>query len=149
MANEGRSITVTVKYGGDQEDSWAVFRGAAYEVYDDIVTFFGLDSKSVTNLSLNELVIEAAQLAQSSTRIVRGLDARIVPQPPERADAARNTAGAAPPTASGASSAVLEQIAACKSVNELRQLWATNQAAFADQAVMDAWKARGRALKNS
>lgn len=149
MADQGRSVTVTIKYGKSHDDSWAVFRGAAYEVYDDIVAFFSLDGKSVAELSLHELVVEAGQLAQSTTTVAKGLDARIVPQPAQKSDAAWKAAEASPAASQGGASAVLDQIAACATVDELRHLWATNQKAFADQAVMDAWKARGRVLKGS
>ncbi|MFJ1932606.1 hypothetical protein ACIOGZ_08000 [Kitasatospora sp. NPDC088160] len=136
MADEGR-ITVTIKYGKSLDDSWAVFRGSAEQVEQDIASFFGLNCESVTNLSLSELVVEATQAAQSTAAIVRGLGARIIPQP---------ASGPTPPqdTATGG---LLEQIERCASTDALKALWATNQAAFADQAVMDSWKARGRALK--
>ncbi|MGW1258441.1 hypothetical protein ACWD5Q_25490 [Streptomyces sp. NPDC002513] len=45
--------------------------------------------------------------------------------------------------------ALLEQIEACRTIDELKRLWAENQAAFSDSAVMDAWKARGRVLGGS
>ncbi|MFJ9158671.1 hypothetical protein ACIRPS_17930 [Streptomyces griseoviridis] len=149
MADEGRSITVTIKYGRGHDDSWTVFRGSPTEVREDIAAFFSLDGKSVAELSLHELVVEAGQIAQSTTTVVKGLNARIVPQPASEPTAAWKAAEAAPSPAQSTAGAVLEQIAACKNTDELRRLWATNQTAFGDQAVMDAWKARGRALKGS
>ncbi|MGW6745433.1 hypothetical protein ACWGDX_32625 [Streptomyces sp. NPDC055025] len=148
MADEGRSITVTIKYGRGHDDSWAVFRGSPTEVRKDIEAFFSLDGKSVADLSLHELVVEAGQIAQSTTTVAKGLNARIVPQTAPEPTAARKAAEA-PASAQSMANAVLEQIAACKNTEELRRLWATNQTAFGDQAVMDAWKARGRALKGS
>ncbi|MGW2539815.1 hypothetical protein ACWC5I_02855 [Kitasatospora sp. NPDC001574] len=138
MADEGR-ITVTIKYGKAFDDSWAVFRGSPEEVERDIVRFFRFDGESVTKLSLNELVVEAAQSAQATTMVVRGLDARIVPQ-----DTPATTAASRPTSPAGG---LLELIERCADTDALKALWATNQAAFQDQAVMDAWKARGRALK--
>lgn len=149
MADEGRSITVTIKYGRNHDDSWAVFRGGPGDIRDDITAFFSLDGKSVADLSLHELIVEAGQIAQSTTTIVKGLDARIVPQPAPQPSAAWKRAEASPVAAQSTTSAVLDQIAACQNADELRRLWATNQTAFGDQAVMDAWKARGRALKGS
>jgi len=136
VADEGR-ITITIKYGKGYEDSWAVFRGSADEVQQDIVRFFGFDRESVTGLNLSDLVVEATQTAQATTMVVRGLDARIIPQP----------AAASASTPSDPFSSLLEEIRQCASTDALKELWATNQAAFTDPAVMDAWKARGRALK--
>lgn len=145
VADEGR-ITVTIKYGKGYDDSWAVFRGTAETIQQDIVTYFGLDGKSVSDLTPSELVVEATRTAQAATMIVKGLDARIIPQPASTAPAP-----ASPPAKSSAESpgGLLEQIEQCASAEALKQLWATNQGAFKDPAVMDAWKARGRALKGA
>lgn len=43
-------------------------------------------------------------------------------------------------------SPVLDLMAATKTVKELQEVWAKNQAAFSDPAVMDVYKARGREL---
>ncbi|MFF9644714.1 hypothetical protein [Kitasatospora aureofaciens] len=143
MADEGR-ITVTIKYGKGYDDSWAVFRGTAETVQKDIVTYFGLDGKSVSGLALSDLVVEATRTAQAATMIVKELDARIIPAPSTLKLAPAPAAPAAPEqTADG----LLEQIGQCASTDDLKRLWATNQAAFSDQSVMNAWKARGRALK--
>ncbi|MFG3223243.1 hypothetical protein ACGF07_00460 [Kitasatospora sp. NPDC048194] len=136
MADEGR-ITVTIKYGKGHDDSWAVFRGSAEVIQRDIVDFFGMDGKSVTGLPVSDLVVEAARAAQATSMVVKGLDARIIPSP------LTPTA----PVVAVPSAGLLEQIERCATTDALKELWATNQAAFSDQAVMDAWKARGRALK--
>ncbi|MEU0739274.1 hypothetical protein [Streptomyces sp. NPDC006134] len=151
MSDIHRSVTVTVKSGKNHDDWWAVFRGTSYEVYEDVATFFGFERESVTNLSLHELVNEASKTAQGVATFVRELGATIVPSPKPAAPSedpwAAAQAAPAPSHEQGPASALLEQIAACQTTDELKKLWATNQQAFADQAVMDAWKARGRALK--
>ncbi|MEU1309143.1 hypothetical protein ABZ419_09635 [Streptomyces cinnamoneus] len=83
-----------------------------------------------------ELVLEVAQLAQSASRVARGLGARVVPQ----------QADTAPSKGEPGENALLSQIEACNSVAKLKELWVENQSAFADPVVMSAWKARGRAL---
>ncbi|MFI9228965.1 hypothetical protein [Streptomyces rimosus] len=146
MADEGRSITVTIKYGKGYEDSWVTFRGAPEAIPGDIVSFFGLDCDTLAELTPSELVVEATHTAQGAMHVVRGLDARIVPsRPAETADAPRKAAQAAakPDTTT---QALLDQIQACQSADALKRLWAENQAAFGDEGVMNAWKARGRAL---
>ncbi|MFI2674004.1 hypothetical protein ACH5AU_31360 [Streptomyces albidoflavus] len=154
MSDTQRSVQVTVKSGREQDDWWAVFRGANHEVYDDLSVFFGLDSENVTNLSLHELVSEASKLAQGAALITKGLGATPIPAPQPSAgdpwtEAAHPAAPAEVSAAQDSTTALLDQVAACATTEELKRLWATNQAAFADQAVMDAWKARGRALKGA
>ncbi|MEU7643372.1 hypothetical protein [Streptomyces huasconensis] len=132
-------MTVTINCGTAAESSRLSFNGAVAEVRDDIATSFGFDSNSVTALNLHELVAEAAQLAQGTTTVMEGLgEAHVVPHDEDRGVPAQSPANP-----------VLDQIAACATVDDLRRLWATNQDAFSDPAVMDAWKARGRALAGS
>ncbi|WSJ69032.1 hypothetical protein OG294_24570 [Kitasatospora sp. NBC_01302] len=140
MADEGR-ITVTIKYGKGYDDSWVVFRGSAETVQQDIVDYFGLDGKSVAGLAPSELVLEATRTAQAASMVVKGLDARVLPA--QAAPKAPQSPAPAAETPGG----LLEQIEHCASTDDLKRLWATNQAAFSDQSVMDAWKSRGRALK--
>ncbi|MGZ2360715.1 hypothetical protein LRE75_29220 [Streptomyces sp. 372A] len=154
MSDTQRSVTVTVKSGKEYDSWWAVFRGATYEVYDDVIMFFGFDSETVTNLSLHELVDEASKLAHGSALITRQLGATPIATPQAAAAgedpwAAAQATTAAPAQSAGSATALLEQVAACQTTDELKRLWATNQAAFADQAVMDAWKSRGRAIKQA
>ncbi|MGC4928092.1 hypothetical protein [Streptomyces sp. DT117] len=155
MSETQRSVTVTVKSGTDYDAWWAVFRGATYEVYDDLSAFFGFDSESVTNLNLHELVSEASKLAQGTALITRELGATPLPAPLPAAEgdpwaaASQSAPSPGPASAQGAAAALLEQVAACTTTDELKRLWASNQGAFDDQAVMDAWKARGRALKRA
>ncbi|MEV5136233.1 hypothetical protein AB0K71_15815 [Streptomyces syringium] len=146
MTGEGRSVTVTITCGAASDDPQLSFRGATVEVHEDIASCFGFERKSVSNLTLHELVAEAGQLAQGTSAVMRGLPgARVVPHGEQQA-----SQGDAPPVESQpTANPLLEQIAACATVDDLRRLWATNQNAFSDTAVMDAWKARGRALAGS
>ncbi|WKU46725.1 hypothetical protein Q3V23_23165 [Streptomyces sp. VNUA116] len=133
---EGRSTTVTIKYGPDSGDPQVAFQGTPGDIRGDVASFFGFDSDTCAALTLGELVLEVAQLAQGASHVARGLGARVVPQQP----------AAVPPEAQPVDNPLLGQIEACNSVEQLKELWAANQSAFADPAVMDAWKARGRAL---
>ncbi|MFJ3907449.1 hypothetical protein [Streptomyces vinaceus] len=144
MPEEAPSITIKVPCGEGGDAPQVTFGGTASDLREELSSFFGLDCKSVTSLTLHEILVEVGQLARSTEAIVSGLGARVVPQ----------ASAPAPPAPQGApsgspASAVLEQIAACQTADELRRLWAANQAAFATSVVMDAWKARGRALQAS
>ncbi|MCJ0870242.1 hypothetical protein [Streptomyces sp. AP-93] len=144
MPEEALSITIKVPCGDGGTAPQVVFSGTASGLRDELGSFFGLESKSVTSLTLHEILVEVSQLARSAEAITSGLGAHVVPQ----ASTAAPPAPQGGPTGSPAS-AVLEQIAACQAADELRRLWAANQAAFAEPVVMDAWKARGRALQAS
>ncbi|MEU6959576.1 hypothetical protein [Streptomyces chrestomyceticus] len=149
MADEGRSITVTIKYGKGYEDSWVTFRGDPEVISGDIVSFFGLDCDTLTGVTPSELVVEATHTAQGAMHVVRGLDARIVPSRPTKTADGPREAAQGHPKSSAPVQPLLDQIQACKSTDDLKRLWAENQMAFGDEAVMNAWKARGRALAGS
>lgn len=158
----GRGITVTVKYGKGYEESWAVFRGQADEVREDLEAYFGLDREATAEYTLSELVVHATRIAHAKGNVAGLLGGTIVkgvnqaePTQPAKAAKADGTdpwvgveQGSRQAKAEDdPNRAMLDTIAACASGDQLRTLWAENQAAFADPAVMDAWKARGRELK--
>lgn len=142
MPEEGQSIIIKVPYGAGASE--VTFGGTENSLREKLCSFFGLDCKSVTAHSLHEILVEVGQLARGSELIASDLGAHVVPQ----ASPLPTSAAQAAPTGSP-SAAILEQIAACRTADELRRLWVTNQAAFSDPPVMDAWKARGRALQAS
>ncbi|USH45869.1 hypothetical protein SEA_VIEENROSE_34 [Streptomyces phage VieEnRose] len=166
-----RETTVTIKYGKGYEETWAVFKGSPDEVRQDIVDYFGFDRDSVAGLTLNQLVINATQVAHGGGNAAASLGAVSLPKaaaastpaaaPAQSAPAASTDdpwAAAGQPASSPAPAApaaqpeanpIFELIENCKSVDELKKLWATNQAAFADESVMTAWKAKGRSLKSA
>jgi hypothetical protein len=146
------TIGVTIKYGKGYEDTWAVFRGSVRQVRDLICDYFGFECKDETSLSLSALVVNATNLAHGKGNIASILDARIISETPNDAPANDPWAAASAsepeqPTANK-SAWILGEIERAPSLDELKKLWAANQAMFDDPAVMAAYKARGRALKN-
>ncbi|MFJ3974905.1 hypothetical protein [Streptomyces sp. NPDC090021] len=145
------TIGVTIKYGKSYEDTWAVFRGTVVQVRELICDYFGFECKDVTGLSLSDLVVNATSLAHGKGNIASILDARIIPEPPSEAPANDPWAAASAAkseTTDNKSAWILGEIEKAPSIDELKKLWAANQAMFADPAVMAAYKARGSALKN-
>lgn len=143
-------VTVTIKAGKGYEDSWYVFRGRPEEVKEQIISFFGIPSASVASLSPFEVAVNARQIAQGNESTVAALGGTIVqdkPSQPQSTPGDDPWASVGPQDAAPAENPMLAQIAATKDVQELQRLWAENQAAFADPVVMDAWKARGKALQ--
>ncbi len=148
-----RSTTVTIKYGKGYEETWAVFRGTTEELREDIVAYFGLDGASVAAMTLSELVVNVTNLAHGKGNVAATLGATAIPSSTSEAAQAEGSdpwaAASASPTTPAAEPAVnpiFEAIKGCTTRDELKRLWAENQPQFADAAVMDAWKARGKEL---
>ncbi|MGW0705072.1 hypothetical protein ACWD4G_03690 [Streptomyces sp. NPDC002643] len=145
------TIGVTIKYGKGYEDTWAVFRGSVRQVRELICDYFGFECKDETGLSLSDLVVNATNLAHGKGNVASILDARIISETPSQpqADDPWAAASAQPEQPTGNASAwILGEIEKQTSIADLQKLWAANQAMFSDTAVMAAYKARGRALKN-
>jgi hypothetical protein len=158
----GRGITITIKYGKSYDDTWAVFHGTLDDVRADICAFFGIASTSKTELTLSELVVNATGIAHGIGALASELGAVVIAS--GQADAAPADQAAPgrsdPWTQVGATPAepaapaepqphpLLALIEQAPTVRALELLWVENQDAFADPAVMAAWKARGRALNS-
>ncbi|WP_367135761.1 hypothetical protein [Saccharothrix sp. HUAS TT1] len=162
---KARGLSVTIKYDKGHDATWAVFTGTPESIRQDIASYFGVASATLADLSLHEIVVNMTQIAHGVTTAATLLGATVIPTqgqtpvsaPPKPgqdvwADAG-NTASTPPwqdlPAAPAAPerNPLLDQIAAAPTIPDLQRLWAENQAAFADGALMDAYKARGRALK--
>ncbi|MFE0964044.1 hypothetical protein [Streptomyces fungicidicus] len=157
--SEARGITVTIKYGKGYDDTWAVFKGNAGEVRSDILDYFGIDSDSVTGLTLSDIVTNATNIAHGKGLIATQLGATVVseepapsakPQGDPWAAIGNSTpvtiADQAPASNEDKNAWVLGEIAKKTSRAELKKFWAENQSFFADPAVMDAYKAKGKSL---
>ncbi|MCX2949953.1 hypothetical protein [Lentzea sp. NEAU-D7] len=173
--SKARGITVTIKGKGDKADPWAVFYGSPTEIRDDLTAFFGLDSYTTEQRTLHELVQLAAKIAsgapmpagmqassssdseaEAEARAMKLLKDELGAKPVAEGTTAEDvwanasSSPSEPPWPTDDKPAVnpmLAQIDACTSVDALKKLWAANQAAFADGSLMDAYKAKGRALK--
>lgn len=151
---------VTIKTGKAYDDSWYTFRGTPESIKEQIVSFFGFDSASVASLTVHEVSVNARQVAQGVAAVAVTLGGTAIGSVPSGDGAAAQaaalgTAPASDPWAGTESAAatpagehpLLARINAAATTDELKLLWADNQAAFGDEAVMAAWKARGKALQ--
>lgn len=148
--------TVTIKYGKGYEETWVSFRGSNEDVRKDIVGYFGLaDSASVADLTLSELVVNATNLAHGKGNVAALLGGTVIPSSGTTNDEAQSDTRAAAwaqaeqQASEPAVNPVLAQIEACSTVDELKLLWAENQAAFSDADVEAAYKAKGKALTSA
>lgn len=157
-----RGLQVTIKYGKGYEETWVSFAGLPDEIREDIIGYFGLDRDSVTGLTLSELVVSATNLAHAKGNVAATLGGTVIApaQPAAKSAPASdvwdsiNAAGQARAKAESAAPAepekdpLLTVIEQAGSVDELKRIWAENQATFAEKPeILDAWKARGKALK--
>jgi hypothetical protein len=164
---KGRGVTVTIKYGAGYDQTWVSFSGLVNEVREDIAAFFGIDCETDTGLVASDLVINATTTAHAVAHVATTLGGTVVesqPRPPAAAAQPVNNnpandgrpdpwTQAAQPDDTRAAAAgnepnpVLGLIDKVPDLRALERLWADNQAAFADPAVLAAWKAKGRALQ--
>ena len=140
-----RETGVTIKAGKGYDDSWFTFRGKPEDIKADIIAFFGLDSASVSSLTAHEVAVNARKIAQGLGAVGVKLGGEVV----AAGKAEEVLPSTTPEDKADAPNPLLAQIEACKSTDELKRLWAENQAAFADQTITAAWKARGKALKTN
>lgn len=157
-------MSVTIKYGKGHDDTWAGFTGSPEDIREYVISYFGLDRASVAGLTTDEVVLNATQLAHSTRNVAAALGAVAIPSSESAASApaqATSSSGGGDPWAAAAGSAssapaqpevnpLVAQIEASPTVDDLKRLWAENQAAFAaDANLMSAWKARGKALSTA
>lgn len=160
-ASRAQGIGITIKYGKGYESTWATFTGLPHEVREQIIAYFGFAEDAVRELTLSELVVNATSVAHGKGNAAATLGAVAIPASQQGQE---QSAPPATETASDASSDPWEavessapaepavnplyaQIEAAQSVDELKVLWADNQAAFSDADLMAAWKAKGKSLQ--
>lgn len=157
---DGNDITVTMKYGKGFEDPWGVFRGTVEAVRENIIAYFGFDGAKLAGNTLNEIVVMATAHAHGMRTAGASLGATTIP----RQSTSTETTGTATveteqPAASNvwgddteadsadAVNPLFAQVEAIASIDDLKRLWAENQAAFAEGELLEAYKAKGKALK--
>lgn len=150
MSITDHGITVTIKYGKAYDDSWAVFKGPnTTDVRFQILEYFGVSDDDTIHLTLHELVTDVTKVAQGTATAARVLDAVAI-NPNPRETNIHPWAGLKEELAAEAAvhphQRVLDLIGQQTSIDDLRAVYAKNQAAFADEEVMDAYKARGKEL---
>lgn len=151
IVSGSRETSVTIKYGKEFDKTWAVFRGSALEIRQQLLDYFDLPHEGTSELSLHALVINCTKLAQGSATVAGILGGTAIPASSSPAPGSGGTAfdepsAPAEPEAPAVNPlyVAIEQAA---SVDDLKKLWAENQSAFSDAELMNAWKARGQALQ--
>lgn len=155
MTATDHGITVTLKYDKGYDAPWAVFKAPSAEaVRADIISYFGLEYASVSELTLHELVVNVTNIAQGGITAATMLNAVAIPATSRAVEEQTDNPWAglddeedeekkqeANPLAY-----LFDAIAAATNVEELQRVWVKNQSAFTDEAVVAAYKARGKAL---
>jgi hypothetical protein len=159
VTNETRAngISVTIKYGKGYEQTWVTFQGSGEQVRADVLSYFGMDRLKLANLTLSELVVNATGIAHGVGNVAAGLGAMVVPDAQSGVESPAVSASATDPWTEAANRAteaapanpLLAEIATAATIDALKAIWARNQSAFSDSAVMEAWRAKGRSLQQS
>ncbi|WP_018728536.1 hypothetical protein [Salinispora pacifica] len=159
---KGRGLQVTIKYGKGHEETWVSFAGSREEIHEDIVEYFDLDPDSLAGLSLSDVVVSATNLAHAKGNLAGALGATVIPPGREYTPAAQsrpqgdvwNAVGQAVQAGATESAEptepkrpMLALIEAEKTENGLKRLYAEHPTEFRDAGLLEAWKARGRALR--
>ncbi|MGW1040057.1 hypothetical protein [Streptomyces sp. NPDC002547] len=157
-------LSVTIKYSGDKDATWAVFRGTTVEIRSEIMAYFGMDPETQKGLSLSSIVINATQVAHGKGLIATALGATVVAETSNEQPAQSGgdpwaaaaspqsgpwpgSASVATPKADDPNAWILGEIEKQTTVDGLKKLWAANQSFFKDSTVMAAWKAKGKSLQ--
>jgi hypothetical protein len=170
--HEPGGISVTIKGdepGGKYNDAkkpgtWIVFHGSPAKIREQICEVFEIDG---ADRPLYDLINEATDTFKASATVSSGLGGRVLSQgnggasaqqQPQSdggdvwSQAAAAQGQQAPPQqeAKEDKDPILAVIEQCKTVAEVQQVWAENQAAFNDNpAYMAAYKAKGKALSSA
>lgn len=158
MAEDKQGISVTLKYPKPkyQDAPWIVFHNVdAEQVRADLITAFGWDVESVTDLTLHEVVMKAQEAIQAGGNVANELGGKVLSSGSGAKSSAWSQAGSrASEQAEGEDKPAEDPTAWLKveiekstTVAGLQRLWADNKAAFAeDAALMDLYKAKGKSL---
>lgn len=168
--HEQGGISVTIKGdepGGKYNDpkspgTWIVFHGSPTKVREQIIEVFELDD-TAKERPLFDVVNEATRLFKAVGNVSQSLGGRVLssgnaeqqPSSGEQSGAGNSDVWAQAAAARGGGEQekqedvdpILAALETCKTVAEVQQVWAENQAAFnANPAYMEAYKAKGKAL---
>lgn len=137
--------SVTIKSGKGYDDTWQVFRGESLkEVRDQIVEFFDMEVSG--DLSLHSVVLEATRLAHGGAAPVKILGAKVEAEVKDGEKDPWAEAEKAEQKTEDPYAGLIAELGAAPDVEELRRIWQRNQDHFSEERVMEAYKARGKAL---
>lgn len=160
-----RDVGVTLKFPESKryanDNPWITFRGTPQSIREDILAVMGWNPAD-NELGLAALVLNAQREVTALATVANGMGGRVIsegsgkPAGPAWEAAAGGSsdpwaapAADKPPSKSEAEIEVerlTAEVAATTTVADLQQLWARNQEAFKDAALMEAYKAKGKAL---
>lgn len=151
-------ISVTIKSdepGGKFNDpkspgTWIVFHGSPQRVKEQIIEVFDLPEESLSR-PLYDLTNEATKLYKGVMSVGSTLGGTVIRPGTEAAPAGGQ--GQSAPAQSNSDEAeaeskrLLAALEAATTVQEVKEVWARNQEAFKAPALMEAYMARGKAIK--
>lgn len=161
--HEEGGISVTIKGdepGGKYNDAkrpgtWIVFHGSPARVKEQIIEVFALGAEAAER-PLYDVVNEATDLFKATATVSDKLGGRVLNDGKssgsgdawDRAKSGDSSETKAPEKSEAEVEVerLTAEVAKVTTVEDLQQLWARNQEAFKDEALMAAYKAKGKAL---
>lgn len=147
--SDAAELTVTFKYGKGYEETWAVFKGKAQDLRQQILDYFGMDSSEFSDLTLHDVVLEATRIAHADRTVMTSLGGKVATKSERAQERAQEPASQAKSEPEGPTpeQALIARLEAAETVDGLKRLWAENKALFSDDGVKAAYKKRGSELK--
>jgi hypothetical protein len=150
-------LTVTFKHGKAYDDTWTVIKALSVsELRHDLLAYFDIDASAVEGLTTFELVTNLTGVVHGSSNAATMLGAVAIPQV-DRASLEQtdnpwagldddDTKEETYLSTESPFQHLFDAMNAATDVKELQKVWATNQAAFQNEELMTAYKARGKEL---
>lgn len=146
--------SVTIKLGPGHEAPWFVFKGGPGIIRRQILEAFGAEDDA--EVSLIDMIAKSSVDAQAvyslatggASPATGGRRASYAPRGQQQPKAAEPSPGEEEKAEESRNiSRILEAIEAAKTPQELKLVWAKDQAAFSDTRLQTAYKSRNNALK--
>lgn len=142
-------LTITVKYGKEYDQTWAVFKGATVrELRELVADYYALPPGSLEGLSMHEMVVHVTRLTHGMEVLSQELGATPLGSDDTPSDEPTGAAAwEAVPTDPYAE--LIQALETAPTVDKLKALWAANKDAFEEERVQLAYSARGKALTDT
>lgn len=146
-------VTYTMKGGKGYEEPWVVFHGTPDAIRENALAIFGMEQEQFAGVATSDVLSELNEIFNGTRQVMKTLGGSTVKPSEEVKPSAGHDPWASEPTpdsneanADDPVDKMLERIEAVTDVAALKSLWAKNKELFNDSRLMDAYKAKGKAL---
>jgi len=147
---EEGNVSVTLKHNGKYEDPWVVFHGSPARIREQIIEFFDMGTEVSDDASVANVVYEANKIASREYNAAQQLGGVVISTNKPGAKSQPKAQGETKPAATDDKSEFIAgKIASAPDMDSLTDVWGDYATEIkADENLMAAFKARGKALKS-